>query len=125
MIINVGKFLGLFIKTKIPTLILIGLFLYIGASLIKNSEIISASGISGIIVLGIGALLGIFSFADYRNREHTDHIVEHYRKALETLSLTHSKYEETKQNTLNKVNQDLGGEKSTYSIEASEGTLAG
>ena len=118
------KFLDLFIKTKIPTLILIGVFLYFGVTLIKGSDLVSTSGIAGIIILGIGALLGVFSFADYRSREHTDHIVEHYKKALETLSLTHSKYEETKRNTLNKVNQDLGGDKRSYSIEAEEGTLS-
>lgn len=123
-------FLKIITTLRIPTLALVGIFFYTGYSLIKDSVFISASGISGGILLCGGFILSIILFVDYRYKEQNEHIVEQQSKAIDNLgralkntSDTHSKIEKNTQAELssagNKIGKDGGKQ---YSIEGNSET---
>lgn len=115
---------------KIPTLSLIGLFFYIGSSLIKESEFVSFSGVSGVILLGVGIILGIIIFVDYRYKEQSEHIIDQQHKAIDNLSKllkttseTHSKIEKNAQTSIETETEKIGTKnKLEYSVEKNEET---
>lgn len=119
------KFFAEILRLKIPTLALIVLFMIVGGSLIKASATNLYSLVMGMIILVIGIFLGIFFFADYRSKEHLDYITDHYKKALDSISKTHSIIEKNNQkNTLSRLEGDIGGPKRKYSDDSDRGTMA-
>lgn len=84
----------LFKNNKLPTLALMALFLYFGYSLIKGeANFLSPSSIAGYVILFIASLFSFSLFVEYKSREHTDHIISKYSKALDEVSKTHTAYE--------------------------------
>lgn len=116
---------------KIPTLSLIGIFFYTGYSLIKGSEFLSSSGISGSILLCIGLVLSLVIFIDYRYKEQSEHIVKQQGKAIDNLSKalkntsdTHNVIEKNTRSEFSgdrKIGKDGGKQ---YSYEDETETLA-
>lgn len=115
---------------KIPTLSLIGLFFYTGSSLIEGSDLVSFSGVSGVVLLGVGIILGIIIFVDYRYKEQSEHIIGQQHKAinnlsklLKTTSETHSKIEKNAQTFIETKTEKIGTKnKPEYSVEKNEET---
>ncbi len=126
------KFLEIVNTLKIPTLTLIGIFFYTGYSLIKDSIFISASGISGGILLCAGFILALIIFIDYRYKEQSEHIIKQQGKAIDNLgralkntSDTHTKIEKNTQSDLTNGKGKIGKEGGKqYSLESEHETLA-
>lgn len=117
------KFFEIVNILKIPTLGLMGIFLYTGFSLVKDSNFNSLSGISGSILLCVSFIFGLILFIDYRYKEQSEHIIKEQSKAIDNLSRalkntsdTHSKIEK---NTQANIDGNLIGKEGgkQYSIE--------
>ncbi|MBD3360365.1 hypothetical protein GF366_01025 [Candidatus Peregrinibacteria bacterium] len=116
------EYLKAFADSKIPSLLIVGLFIVVGALLIKGEELAwSPSLISGGILLILGVFLGILSYSDHRNKEHTDKIIKYYKDALDSVSKTHSAFETKAQSELTS-NNSMGTEGSQY-IAQDNGTV--
>lgn len=76
---------GSFFKNQLPTLIIIALLFYFGASLV-NGNTMSNNIPFGIILGGIlfllGFILATFAYADYKNKEHIDLLNKSYKSTV-------------------------------------------
>jgi len=88
-------------KTKLPTLILIGIVLWFSVDLLKNSsDFESPSFIGGIILLIIGLLIIVISFFDYRNKEHIDNLLNNYKEQVNEMKKTNTALNRTQRDNL-------------------------
>ena len=72
-------------QSKLPSILLVGTFLTVGYFLIKGETLaFTPSLIFGSIFLILGLLLGVFSYSDHRNKEHTDKLLANYENLLKT-----------------------------------------
>lgn len=118
----VDNFLKSFAESKIPTLLLIGIIMFVGAHIITGSE-----GSQTIILIGlgielVGLVLAIISFAEYRYKEHVDMIINHYSRALSNISKTHSAFENKALTDLKSGKDVVGSDDEVYTLEKETGT---
>jgi len=116
------QFFKAFGESKIPTLLLIGAVLLVGAYIVISSGGLQIVILIGSCVILIGLVLAIISFADYRNKEYTESIIQHYNTALSNISKTHSLFEDSTQKTLKSPTDTIGSEDHGYSLEKGQGT---
>lgn len=94
------KIIALLKYSKLPTILLVAVLLSFSAYLIKGEGGISPSSIFGSTIGLIAILFSIFSYADYRAREHIDHIISKYETALNNISATLSRYGRDERSTI-------------------------
>ncbi|MBU4017418.1 hypothetical protein KKF69_08165 [Patescibacteria group bacterium] len=117
------EFFKSFAQSKIPSLLLMGTVLFIGAYIVVNSKNSQSVLVTGAVVILVGLVLAIFSFSDYRNREYVDAIIQHYKNALDNIGRTHSLFENKTQQTLKGNSDTVGAEEQSYSVEKDKGTI--
>lgn len=115
-------FLKAFAQSKIPSLLLIGIVLFIGAYIVINSKGSQAILLIGSAVILVGIVLAVISFADYRNKESVEALIQHYNTALNNISKTHTTFEDKTQRTLTSNSKTVGDDQESYSIEKVGGT---
>ena len=88
-------------QSKLPSILIIGRFLSIGFFLVKDQPLsFTPSLIWGSLFLILGTILGVLSYSDHRNKEHTDKLLKYYQDALDAVSKTHSAFEAKTQTEL-------------------------
>lgn len=117
-------FFKYFAQSKIPTLILIALVLIVGGYIVVNSKSDVKVFWVGVSVLGVGGILALIAFGDYSHKEYIDSIIQHYDKALKSISTTHTLVEENKQETFKHIPEDVGSGEEKYSVETESKTTA-
>lgn len=117
---------------KIPTLAVMVAFLGFGVELLKQPSAVAwtVQGIVGGGLTLVGALIGVFAYADYRAREGVNHVLEADRSAIATLeqalrsvSQTHSAIEKRNQDVVTteaRTDFDIG--RGAYEPDAPSGT---
>jgi hypothetical protein len=103
-----NDFLNNIIKTKIATMILLGVLYCISIYLISGTgDILSIDGIIGFSILCLATVLSIVAFLDYRHKETTDAaisqmeiVVSSLAKALEASANTNITSEKVREQTL-------------------------
>lgn len=89
-----NEFLKSIGQSKIPSLLLLGLTYSAGVTLLIHSGSNPAVIPAGDGLLILAGVLTILSAVDYRNKESIDHIIKHYKDALEFTSKINSSLED-------------------------------
>ncbi|PIZ76299.1 hypothetical protein COY05_01500 [Candidatus Peregrinibacteria bacterium CG_4_10_14_0_2_um_filter_38_24] len=107
-------------QSKLPSILIIGIFLSIGFFLVKDQPLsFTPSLIWGSFFLILGIILGLLSYSDHRNKEHTDKLLKYYQDALDAVSKTHSSFE-TKTQTELTNNSSVSKLSSGYTAQSAD-----
>jgi hypothetical protein len=117
-----SEFLKALGESKIPSLLLLGVIYYFGVSLLINSGKNPAAAPAGNGILVLAAVITIITAVDYRNKEYTDNLLRHYKDALDSISKTHSAFEDKTQDNLkySEKRRKIGNEQ--YTVDSLEST---
>src|SRR4051812_16675564 len=121
-----GELFKAFGQSKIPSLLLVLMIYSAGITLLwiavksSNNQVMFYFG-GGTLLLA--SIIAVINFVDYRYKEHTETLLRYYKNALEDISFTHSKFEESSRNTLSTgTNATDVGHTNEYSTQPLHGT---
>lgn len=117
------SFFKAFVDSKIPSLLVLLLFFFFGSYLLIDSKQNSVVLTSGAILLLIGCVLGTLAFESFKRKEYIDSVISHFKNALDTISKTHSSFEQNTQQSLEN-SQHVGKDEQAYSVSREKGTTA-
>ncbi|MDD2391902.1 MAG: hypothetical protein PHU94_03075 [Bacilli bacterium] len=98
-------------NNKLVTFSLVIALFCIACHLIKGEDnFFSPCAIVSYVIFFIALLFSFSIFTDYKAKEHTDHIISKYSKALDEISKTHTTVERFKRKDISNEDRTVGSQ---------------